>query len=74
MDNRIDLFDKDGNALSIENVFALLPPLLYLKKVDRVEVVDQKGRSYVNWNTNNKTEISFQDDGKTLKIFISDLE
>jgi len=42
-----------------------------LEKVNRVEVIDQKGRSYVNWKPTNKTELSLQDDGKTLKIFIS---
>ena len=40
-------------------------------KVTRVEVIDQEGRSYVNWDDNNKVELSFQDDGKTLKVFIS---
>jgi len=39
-------------------------------KVTRVEVIDQEGRSYVNWDDNNKVELSFQDDGKTLKVFI----
>ena len=38
----------------------------------RVEVVDQKGRSYVNFKPTNKVEISRQDQGKTLKIFISE--
>jgi len=42
-----------------------------LPKVNRVEVIDQKGRSYVNWKPTNKTEISLQDDEKTLKVFIS---
>jgi len=40
-------------------------------KVTRVEVIDQEGRSYVNWDDNNKVELSFQDDGRTLKVFIS---
>jgi hypothetical protein len=40
-------------------------------KVTRVEVIDEEGRSYVNWDENNKVELSFQDDGKTLKVFIS---
>lgn len=48
--------------------------LLYKKEkntVKRVEVIDENGRSYVNWSPANKVEISIQDDGKTLKIFIS---
>jgi len=42
-----------------------------LKKVTRVEVIDEKGRSYVNWEKDNNVEIDYQDDGRTLKIFIS---
>jgi len=38
--------------------------------VNRVEVIDDKGRSYVNWKDSNNVELSQQDDGKTLKIFI----
>jgi hypothetical protein len=40
-------------------------------KVTRVEIIDEEGRSYVNWDDNNKVELSFQDDGRTLKVFIS---
>jgi hypothetical protein len=42
-----------------------------LDKVTRIEIIDQDGRSYVNWNDNNKVELSFQDDKRTLKVFIS---
>ena len=42
-----------------------------LSKVNRVEVIDQSGRSYVNWNDKNIVQIDFQDDGKTMKVFIS---
>lgn len=47
-------------------------------KVTRLEVVDlkknadPKGRVYINWHRNNKIELSLQDDGRTLKIFIQD--
>lgn len=51
------------------DVMAMLPSVL--EKVNRVEVIDRNGRSYVNWKPTNKTEISLQDDGKTLKVFIS---
>lgn len=40
--------------------------------ITRVEVIDQKGRSYVNWKPNNKVKISMQDEGRTMKIFIND--
>jgi hypothetical protein len=65
------LFNEEGKALSIADVMAMLPPITFLEKVNRVEVIDQNGRSYVNWKPSNRTELSFQDDGKTLKVFIS---
>lgn len=65
------LFNAKDKALSIADVMAMLPPVTLLEKVNRVEVIDQKGRSYVNWKPTNKTELSLQDDGKTLKVFIS---
>ena len=58
------------SKLNIADVMAMLP-IVYLSKVNRVEVIDQNGRSYVNWKPTNKTSISMQDDGKTLKVFIS---
>ena len=42
-----------------------------LRKVTRVEVIDKNGRSYVNWDNCNEVTASFQDDGKTMKIFIN---
>lgn len=45
-------------------------PIKELIGCNRVEVIDQKGRSYVNWQPNNKVRLSMQDDGKTAKIFI----
>ncbi len=42
-----------------------------VKNCTRVEVIDQKGRSYVNFNPNNEVKISVQDEGRTLKIFIN---
>ena len=38
---------------------------------NRVEVVDQTGRAYVNRKDDNFVEASLQDGGRTLKIFIS---
>ena len=72
MEEITGLFDKNGKELSVTDVMALLPPIAYLEKVCRVEVIDQEGRSYVNWKSTNKTEISVQDDGATLKVFVSD--
>ena len=40
-------------------------------KVTRFEVIDENGRVYQKWNCN--VEISYQDDGRTLKVFIKTL-
>jgi hypothetical protein len=38
--------------------------------VTRVEVIDNSGRAYVNYRAGH-VEISYQDGGRTLKVFIS---
>lgn len=43
--------------------------------VDRFEVIDNDGRSYVKgsiYGTPVSIELSYQDDGKTLKVFVTD--
>lgn len=40
-------------------------------KIKRVEVIDENGRSYVNWSENNFVSMSVQDEGRTLKVFIT---
>jgi len=42
-------------------------------KVTRVEVIDHNGRSYVNWSPTNELSVSIQDQGRTLKLFINDI-
>lgn len=44
--------------------------VLKLERVTRVEVIDENGRSYVNWNKDNIVEAVTQDGGRTLKVFI----
>lgn len=44
------------------------------KWVTRVEVIDEKGRSYVNWDKDNVVWVELQDEGRTLKIFIQKKE
>ena len=65
------LYNAEGKALSIADVMAMLPPITLLEKVNRVEVIDQKGRSYVNWQKYNRVELQVQDNGRTLKVFVS---
>jgi hypothetical protein len=55
---------------SCESDSELLPTLL--KNTNRVEVIDQQGRTYVNWKPTNKVELSLQDNERTLKVFIND--
>lgn len=38
---------------------------------NRIEVIDETGRAYVNWKPDNIIEMSMQDDGRTMKIFVS---
>ena len=57
MENNI-FFDKNGKPISLDTV-------------NRVEVIDGNGRSYVNRYPSNKVSISLQDDNRTLKIFIT---
>jgi hypothetical protein len=39
--------------------------------ITRVEVITDTGRDYVNWEEDNKITTSLQDDGKTLKVFVT---
>lgn len=44
-----------------------------LSKVDRFEVIDETGRAYVKgsiYGSPVKVELSVQDDGRTLKVFV----
>jgi len=61
------LFNAEGAALSIDDVMAVLPTAM----INRVEVIDENGRSYTNWKPTNRTELQVQDNGRTLKVFVS---
>ena len=61
------LFNAENKALSITDVMAMLPTAM----INRVEVIDEKGRSYVNWKPTNRTKLQVQDNGRTLKVFVS---
>jgi hypothetical protein len=39
--------------------------------ITRVEVITGEGRVYTNWDKDNKITTSLQDDGKTLKVFVT---
>ena len=63
------LYNADGKALSIADVMSMLPTAM----INRVEVIDENGRSYVNWKPTNRTELWVQDNGRTLKVFVSQI-
>ena len=42
-----------------------------MTRITRVEVIDENGRSYVNWEEDNDITLSYQDDGRTLKVFVN---
>lgn len=42
-----------------------------MNRITRVEVIDGEGRSYVNWEDDNDVSWQFQDDGRTLKVFVN---
>ena len=48
-----------------------LQDVLVPQNVTRVEVIDQDGRSYTNHHKDNKVELSFQDNDRTLKVFLT---
>lgn len=41
--------------------------------ITRVEVIDDEGRQFVRWDIP-KVELSFQDGGRTLKVFLKGSE
>jgi hypothetical protein len=41
-----------------------------ISNVTRVEVIDETGRAYVAWDKSIGVELSLQDDGRTLKVFV----
>ena len=69
----IELLDDFANILreQVKNNVVLDGVMPVLDTCNRVEVIDNDGRSYVNWKDTNKVEISMQDNNRTMKVFIS---
>lgn len=66
--------EVDGDKMEkdcVDQLLALIAEERDTSKVTRVEVIDENGRAYVNWDKGNKVAISFQDENRTLKIFIT---
>lgn len=66
-----DLLTEDAIVELKEAIKQLVNDSKDTNKLTRVEVIDENGRSYVNWDENNEVKLDYQDDGRTLKIFIN---
>lgn len=70
---------KEGSNFPLNDLMALIQKaeLEATSKVDRFEVIDDTGRAYVKgsiYGSPVKIELSYQDDGKTLKVFVKELK
>lgn len=71
---------KDEMVMSEKKIPELVKLLLshsrsqVLEEVNRVEVIDETGRAYVKWEDKLDVELSYQDSGRTLKIFIKSMK
>jgi hypothetical protein len=64
----------DCGFMAIHNAIFDGEELQAMKKVTRVEVIDEEGRTYVNHlNEDQRVKYSLQDDDRTLKVFIDNL-
>lgn len=74
-------FSPTAYAMGMECNFLDLHNMLYdaleyeaMEKVNRFEVIDSEGRSYVNYlKEEEAVQFSLQDNDRTLKVFISNL-
>ena len=61
----------DCGYMNIHNAIHIGEELQAMKKVNRFEVIDEEGRTYVNHlNEDQQVKFSLQDDDRTLKVFI----
>ena len=60
------------NFFDLHNMIYDAQELSAMKGVNRFEVIDEEGRTYVNHlNDDQRVKFSLQDDDRTLKVFIS---
>ena len=72
----LDMYGRamDCGFMAIHNAIFDGEELQAMKKVTRVEVIDEEGRTYVNYlNEDQRVKYSLQDDDRTLKVFIDSL-
>jgi hypothetical protein len=72
----INMYGKgmDCGYMNIHNAIHMGEELQAMKGVNRFEVIDEEGRTYVNHlNEDQRVKFSLQDDDRTLKVFIDSL-
>ena len=45
-----------------------------MTRITRVEIITDTGRDYVSWEEDNDITLSYQDDGRTLKVFVNTMK
>ena len=68
------LYDSNGKELSQEEVLKRLGSIIKIPTLTRVEIITEESivRNYIHWKPTNDIAISFQDNLRTLKVFITD--
>ena len=62
-----ELLESFKNEIMKEDE-VIVDGIMKLPRVTRVEVIDENGRSYVNYDV--EVELSYQDSAQTLKLFL----
>ena len=62
-----ELLESFKNEIMREDE-VIVDGIMKLPRVTRVEVIDENGRSYVNYDV--EVELSYQDSAQTLKLFL----
>ena len=62
-----ELLESFKNQIMREDE-VIVDGIMKLPRVTRVEVIDENGRSYVNYDV--EVELSYQDSAQTLKLFL----
>ncbi len=65
------VWSENGQLGFIEGYTQCQEDMADNSKVTRFEVIHEKGRAYTKHNC--KIELSYQDDGKTLKVFVKSI-
>jgi hypothetical protein len=63
--------DIDDYFMDVSEAIKACKEALNTKQPTRLEIIDAAGRTYTNWKVK-EMEFSYQDDGRTLKIFIKE--